>query len=77
MAEIIDFSHEEDIPDLDGMGRDQLLAWLREIREQIAQLDEQEPRDMESEAYEVWGQRHEELEDLADDILDRLDTLNG
>ena len=35
MAEIINFSHEEEMPDLDGMSRDQLLAWLREIREQI------------------------------------------
>ena len=30
---------------------------------------------MESEAYEAWGERHETLEDLADDILDRLDAL--
>ena len=38
MAEIINFSHEEEMPDLDGMSRDQLLAWLREIREQILPL---------------------------------------
>ena len=75
MAEIINFSHEEEMPDLDGMSRDQLLAWLREIREQIAQLDALEPGDMESEAFEAWGERHETLEDLADDILDRLDAL--
>ena len=30
---------------------------------------------MESEEYEAWGDRHEELEDLADEILDRLDEL--
>ena len=28
---------------------------------------------MESEAYEAWGDQHEELEDLADEIMDRLD----
>ena len=30
---------------------------------------------MESEAYEAWGERHEALEDLADDIQDRLEAL--
>ena len=30
---------------------------------------------MNSEAYELWGDRHEELEDLADEVLDRLDEL--
>ena len=33
--------------------------------------------DMESEDHQRWGGRHEELEDLADDILDRLDELEG
>ena len=40
-------------------------------------LDEQEPEDMDSEEYESWGDRHEALEDLADEILDRLDELGG
>ena len=31
---------------------------------------------MDSEAYDAWGDRHEALEDLADDILDRLDELD-
>lgn len=30
---------------------------------------------MESEEYEAWGDRHEALEDLADDIQDRLEEL--
>jgi hypothetical protein len=29
---------------------------------------------MESEEYEAWGDRHEELEDLVDDVLDRLEA---
>ena len=41
----------------------------------IDRLDEEEPEDMESEAYEAWGDRHEALEDLADDIQDRLEEL--
>jgi hypothetical protein len=30
---------------------------------------------MNSEAYEEWGDLHEELEDLVDDILDRLEEM--
>ena len=52
-------------PDLEAMGR-----------QRIARLDQEEPEDMDSEAYDAWGDRHEALEDLADDILDRLDELD-
>ena len=55
--------------------RDALLAALAAVREEIAWLDLEEPEDMDSEAHTLWGDRHEELEDQADDILDLLDTL--
>ena len=32
---------------------------------------------MNSEAYEDWGDRHEALEDLADEIQDLLDEMGG
>ena len=57
--------------------RETLLEQLKAVRCEIEQLNEREPEDMESEAYEVWGDKHEELEDLADEILDRLDQLGG
>ena len=41
----------------------------------LEQLDELEPEDMDSDAYEDWGERHEALEDLADELQDRLDEL--
>ena len=75
MAHMIDFSEYAEEPDLGGMGRETLGRYLETIRERIARLDEQEPEDMNSEEYESWGQRHEELEDLVDEILDRLDEL--
>ena len=62
-------------PDIDTMDREELLACLREVRERIADLDEREPADMNSEEYEAWGDRHEELEDLADEITDRLEEM--
>lgn len=75
MADVIDFSRYAQEPDLDGMNREELLACLEAVRAQIRQLDAQEPTDMNSEEYEIWGDRHEELEDLADAILDLLDEM--
>ena len=72
MANIIDFGAYRDPADMD---KAELLAYLDMLRGQIAELDEAEPADMESEAYEEWGQRHEDLEDLVDDVLDRLEEL--
>ena len=63
-------------PDLDAMDRVELLDYLATVRAWIAGLDGEEPEDMDSEAYDSWGDRHEALEDLADDILDRLDELD-
>lgn len=63
-------------PDLEAMDRAELLDYLAAVRQWIARLDQEEPEDMDSEAYDAWGDRHEALEDLADDILDRLDELD-
>jgi len=65
----------EDEPDVGSMKKDELLAYLREIKARIAELNTREPRDMDSPEYESWGDLHEELEDLMDDVLDRLDEL--
>ena len=55
--------------------RAQLLSCLERIQLMLEHLDELEPEDMDSDAYEVWGERHEALEDLADELQDRLDEL--
>ena len=72
MANIIDVPQLPDWEDLETMSRQELLNCLETVQEQIARLDEEEPEDMDSEAYDDWGDRHEELEDLADEITDRL-----
>lgn len=77
MTEIIDFSEYQEEPELESMSRQDLEEYLRQVRERIAQLDEEEPADMNSEAYETWGDAHEDLEDLADEIVDRLEELDG
>jgi len=73
MADIIDFNAYRDPSD---MTKEELLAYLEQLREQIATLDEAEPEDMESEEYEVWGEQHEELEDMLDEALDLLEDMN-
>lgn len=77
MAHRIDFSQYAEEPDLREMSREALREYLETVRERIALLDEQEPENMDSEEYESWGDQHEALEDLADEILDRLDELGG
>lgn len=73
MGDIIRFDPFLDEPDLDAMGPEELRAYLKHLRAELARLDEGEPEDMDSEEYEAWGDRHEELEDLVDEIWDRLD----
>lgn len=75
MEIIVDFT--PDRPEVADMNLEELRQYWQEIEEKIADLDEEEPEDMDSEAYDAWGDRHEALEDLADDILDRLDELDG
>lgn len=75
MANTLAFGGFEELPEIDEMNREELLECLKDLKERIAVLDGQEPRNMESEEYELWGEHHEELEDLVDDILDRLDDM--
>lgn len=63
--------------DPENMNENELHSYLISLRARIAELDESEPSDMNSDAYEEWGQRHEELEDLVDDVLDCLDNLGN
>ena len=76
MGQIIDLKDYFSEPDLDAMDRDALREYLKELRFRIEELDEKEPRNMNSEAYETWADQHEELEDLVDEVLDRLDEMD-
>ena len=74
MSDIIDITAFRSPAAPEEDGRQALLARLTQVKEQIARLDLEEPEDMASEAYEIWGGR---LEDLADDLMDRLDELDS
>ena len=77
MADWITFDPLEQMPDPADMDRAQAEQYLAAVRAQIAQLDREEPADMDSEAYDEWGDQHEELEDLADELMERLEELEG
>ena len=77
MGKVIDFNQfRPEEPEIDSMDKESLLSYLEQLRARIEQFDEAEPKNMNSEAYEEWGDLHEELEDLVDDILDRLDEMD-
>ena len=73
MAEIIEFPVQNGAEDTDELSREELLTLLERLRAEIAALDEKEPKNMNSEASETWADRHEELEDQVDEILELLE----
>ena len=73
MAEIIEFPAQNGAEDTDELSREELLTLLERLIAEIAALDEKEPKNMNSEAYETWADRHEELEDQVDEILELLE----
>lgn len=75
MAEMMDFTPSFEMPDVESMSAVALRILLDDVQARIAQLDEQEPEEMDSEEYELWGDCHEELEDMADMLLERLEEL--
>lgn len=75
MAEFFNFSNHLEEPDISSMDEAALRTYLKELQERIAQLDEAEPSNMESEEYEIWGEAHEDLEDLVDEVMDRLEEF--
>ena len=58
---------------LDRMDAAALQDLLQKVNQRLSELDAEEPEDMDSEAYEEWADRHEDLEDLADELTDRLE----
>lgn len=65
------------VDDFSAMSAQQLRQHLDALRQQLAQLDDREPRDENDAAYEQWVDEHEQLEDDIDEILDLLDELDA
>ena len=63
----------DNVPDIDDMDADGLRQYRKETEQMIGALDELEPRNQNSDAYEQWAELHEDLEDMLDEILDCLE----
>lgn len=70
MAKIFYLPDEDELYQMDS---DKLIALLKNLNMQIEQLNQDEPEDMMSEEYEVWGDKHEKLEDLIEIISEILE----
>lgn len=61
--------------DPSAMGPEELRAYLADVRDELGAMDEEEPQDETSEEFVDWAEEHEALEDLADEIVERLEAL--
>ena len=57
------------------MEPEELRAYLEDVRCELETMDEEEPEDETGEEFVDWAERHEELEDLADEIVKQLEAL--
>ena len=57
------------------MEPEELQAYLEDVRCELETMDEEEPEDETGEEFVDWAERHEELEDLADEIVEQLEAL--
>lgn len=58
------------------MDRDELESKLEELCSALDELESEEPDDILSNAYDVWEEKQSELEDLIDDLEERLEDLD-
>ena len=63
--------------EIEEMCLEQLYDYRQQILSEIAELDEKMPFDEGCEAFEAWADEHEELEDVLDDVVDRIEELGG
>ena len=58
---------------MEGMAEEELAEFLAELLGQRQEMDAAEPDETDEETYETWADAHEELEDLIDEVRDRLE----
>ena len=75
MAEekIVPFPAQDPWERMEGMAEEELAEFLAERLGQRQEMDAAEPDEADEEAYETWADAHEELEDLIDEVRDRLE----
>ena len=75
MAEekIVPFPAQDPWERMEGMAEEELAEFLAELLGQRQEMDAAGPDEADEEAYETWADAHEELEDLIDEVRDRLE----
>ena len=79
MAEgkIVPFPAQDPWERMEGMAEEELAEFLAEFLAELLgqrqEMDAAEPDEADEEAYETWADAHEELEDLIDEVRDRLE----
>ena len=75
MAEgkIVPFPAQDPWERMECMAEEELAEFLTELLGQRQEMDAAEPDEADEEAYETWADAHEELEDLIDEVRDRLE----
>ena len=75
MAEgkILPFPAQDPWERMEGMTAEELAEFLAELLAQRQEMDAAEPDEADEEAYETGADAHEELEDLIDEVRDRLE----
>lgn len=75
MAEgkIVPFPAQDPWERMEGMAEEELAEFLAELLGQRQEMDAAEPDEADEEAYETWADAHKELEDLIDEVRDRLE----
>ena len=75
MAEgkIVPFPAQDPWGRMEGMTAEELAEFLAELLGQRQEMDAAEPDEADEESYEAWADAHEELEDLIDEVRDRLE----
>ena len=53
----------------------ELYEYREQLQEDLDALDESEPDDETSEEFTDWAEEHEALEDLLDDVTERIEEL--
>ena len=76
MENVIQFPQNSEPEDIYEMNLQQVQEHYAKMQLQLQALDQKEPKNMQSEAYDEWAEEHEELEDYLDEILDRMEELS-
>lgn len=74
---ILPFPAAMEEPDVEEMTVEELKDYFAHLETLLEALDQQEPEDEESEAYDDWADEHEDLEDRMDEVRELLEDREG